>query len=146
MEDHQRSALTAGVVAVMVTGALLAGCGGGEKVSDADAVSAAVGGFSKALGAGNGGTACGLLTTEARTEFVRRTASLGGTRDCPAAVAKIHDAAGADVNAAFTSATVADIKVMGDTATATLTASGHRAPVSLAKEHGEWRLRGVPGI
>jgi hypothetical protein len=133
-------------VAFVLAGALLAGCGGGGKAPDSEAVRSAVGDFSKALGTGDGGTACGLLTTQARAEFIKRTASLGGTRDCAGAIAKIHDAAGADVNAAFSSATVADVKVMGDTATATLTASGHRAPVSLAKEDGDWRLQGVPGI
>jgi hypothetical protein len=146
VEDHKRSALTAGAMALMVAGALLAGCGGGEKGSDSEAVTAAVSGFSKALGAGNGSTACGLLTTQARTEFVKRTASLGGTRDCPGAIAKIHDAAGAEVNAAFSSAQVNDVKVMGDSATATLVASGHPAPVSLAKQDGDWRLTGIPGI
>jgi hypothetical protein len=130
----------------MAAGALLAGCGGGGKVSDSEAVRAAVGDFSKALGAGEGKAACELLTSEARAEFVKRAASLAGTRDCAAAIGKIHDAAGAEVNTAFSAATVADVKVRGDTATATLTASGHRAPVSLAKQDGKWRLTSVPGI
>jgi hypothetical protein len=146
VEDHQRSALTAGAVAVVVAGALLGGCGGGDRLSDSEAVRAAVGGFSKALGTGDGSAACELLTTQARDDLVKRAASLGGTRDCPTAIAKLHDAAGAEVNAAFSSATVADVKVMGETATARLIASGHPAPVSLAKQDGEWRLMGVPGI
>jgi hypothetical protein len=146
VEDHQRSALTAGLAPFVVAIAFLAGCGGGGQRSDSEAVRSAVGDFSKALGTGNGNTACGLLTTQARAEFVKRTASLAGTRECAAAIAKIHDAAGADVNAAFSAATVADVKVMDDTATATLTAAGHRAPVSLARQDGEWRLTGVPGI
>ena len=146
MEDHKRSALRAGALALVVAAALLAGCGGGDRRSDRDEVASAVGAFSKALGAGNGSAACELLTTQAQAELVTRAASLAGTRDCASVITKIHDAAGDEVNAAFSSATVADVKVMGETATATLTASGHRAPVSLAKEDGEWRLQGVPGI
>ena len=115
-------------------------------MSDSDAVRAAVTGFSKALGAGNGDAACDLLTRQARADLVKRAASLAGTRDCASAIGKIHAAAGAEVNAAFSSALVADVKVMDDTATARLIASGHPAPVSLAKEDGKWRLQGVPGI
>jgi hypothetical protein len=138
--------LTAGAVALVVAGALLAGCGGGDRVSDSDAVRATVTGFSKALGAGEGDAACDLLTRQAQADLVKRAASLAGTRDCAAVIAKLHDSAGGDVNAAFSSAIVADVKVMDDTATARLIASGHPAPVSLAKEDGEWRLTGVPGI
>jgi hypothetical protein len=110
------------------------------------AAGAAVTGFSRALGAGNGAQACGLLTTAAQAAFVRRVQALGPTRDCPAAIKRVHDAAGSQVSAAFSLATVSDVRVTGNSATALLTASGHSTLVRVAKQDGRWKLTGVPGL
>jgi hypothetical protein len=131
---------------LVVAGTLLGGCGGGgKKVPDTQAAGAAVTGFAKAFGSGDGKTACDLLTPAARAAFVKRVQGLATTRDCATGMVKVHDAAGADVNAAFSAATVSNVKVTGDSATATLTASGHSTSVSLARQGGKWRLNGVPG-
>ena len=71
---------------------------------------------------------------------------LVATRDCATAIAKVHDAAGAEVNSALTTATVGNVKVTGATATATLSASGHTTSVGLAKQGGSWKLTSFPGI
>lgn len=141
MENRRRAAVAAAAV-------LLAGCGGGggQRVPDTDAASAAVLGFSKAFGAGNGAAACGLLTDAARTAFLKRVQTLVPTKDCAVALKKVHDEAGADVNQAFQTATVSNVKVNGGSATVTLTASGHSTPVGLAKQGSSWKLTGVPGI
>jgi hypothetical protein len=126
--------------------AVLGGCGGGGKVPDPDAARSAVSHFAKAFGGGDGKAACDLLTKAAQAAFVKRVQVLAATKDCPAAMAKVHAAAGADVNAALSAATVSNVKVAGATATATLTASGHSTSVNLAKQDGVWELTGVPGI
>jgi len=143
VEDRHRAALAAALA-----GLALGGCGGGDgkKVSDPDAVRAAVSGFAKAFGAGDGKAACDLMTAEARAAFVKRVQSLIATTDCAKAIATVHDEAGAEVNLAFSDATVTNVRVTGSSATATLTASGHSATAKLAREGGSWKLTGVPGI
>ena len=142
MADHQRPALAAVAIALVA----VAGCGGGgKKASDAQLAGAAVSGFSKALGSGDGKAGCDLLTSAARATFLKSVQALTATRDCAAAMKKVHDAAGVDVNAAFSAATVSNVKVSGSSATATLTASGHSVRVNLVKQGGKWRLTGVPG-
>jgi hypothetical protein len=140
LEDRRRAA----VAAVLV---LLAGCGGAsQKVPDATAARAAVLGFSKAFGAGNEKEACDLLTDDARAAFLKRVQALVPTKDCTVAMTKVHDEAGSDVNDAFASATVSNVRLSGTAATATLTASGHSTTVGLAKQGGAWKLTGVPGV
>jgi hypothetical protein len=142
LEDLRRAAV-AGVVIV----AALAGCGGGgQRVPDSDAASAAVLGFAKAFGAGKGDEACALLTDDARAVFLKRVQALVPTKDCAVAMSRVHDEAGDDVTQAFSTATVTNVKVNGGAASATLTASGHSTTVGLAEQDGEWKLTGVPGI
>jgi hypothetical protein len=142
VEDRHRAALAAALAAVAI-----GGCGGGDKkVSDPDAVRTAVAGFAKAFGGGNGKVACDLMTADARAAFVKRVRSLIATNDCAKAIATVHDEAGAEVNLAFADAMVSNVKVTGDSATATLTASGHSATANLTKSGGAWKLTGVPGV
>jgi hypothetical protein len=129
-------------VAVAVGGC---GGGGGNRSSGGDP-KAAVEGFAKAFGAGDGTRACDLLTTAARGAFLKRVHTLAGTNSCPTAIKRVHDAAGSQVTSAFAAAKVTGVKLHGSTGTATLTASGHSTSVGLAKEGGSWRLTGVPGI
>jgi hypothetical protein len=142
LEDLRRAAVAAAAI-----GALLAGCGGGgQRVPDSDAASAAVLGFAKAFGAGDGKAACDLLTDDARAAFLARVQALVATKDCAVAMTKVHDEAGSDVTEAFQTATVSKVKISDGSATATLTASGHSTAVGLAQEDGEWKLTGVPGV
>jgi hypothetical protein len=137
-----------GRAAVAAAAVLLVGCGGGggQRVPDTDAASAAVLGFAKAFGAGKGDVACDLLTDDARAAFLKRVQALVATKDCAVAMTKVHDEAGDEVNQAFQTATVSNVKVNGSAATATLTASGHSTTVGLSDQDGEWKLTGVPGI
>ena len=130
---------------LLATAALASGCGGGSKGSDQEQVSSNVTDFAHAFGKGDGKAACALLTNGARTTFVTRIASLVGTRDCAEAIAKLPGLAGPNVTGPFQTATVSDVKVTGDTASATLTAAGHSAQVTLEKSDGDWLLTHVPG-
>lgn len=123
----------------------MAGCGGADKKSDQQQVAAAVTDFAHAFGKGDGGKACDLLTPGARDAFVSRISALVGTRDCAEAIGKLPAVAGANVTAPFQTATVDQVKVTGESATARLTAAGHSAPVRLQKRDGDWLLTAVPG-
>jgi hypothetical protein len=142
LEDLRRAAVASFVIAVALTG-----CGGGgQRVPDSDAASAAVLGFAKAFGAGKGDEACALLSDDARAAFLKRVQALVPTKDCAVAMNKVHDEAGDDVTEAFTTATVTNVKVKGGAATATLSASGHSTTVGLTEQGGDWKLTGVPGL
>jgi hypothetical protein len=129
----------------LVAVALLSGCGGSDKGSDQEQVTQAVTDFAHAFGKGDGEKACDQLTPGARDAFVSRISSLVGTRDCAEAIGKLPAVAGAEVTGPFQTATVDQVKVTGDTATARLTAAGHSAPVRLQKRDGDWLLTAVPG-
>jgi hypothetical protein len=133
--------------AVLATLALvMTSCGGGKPVPASEAAAHVVTDFAKAFGTGDGQKACDLLTPAARSTFLKKSHAVAPTTDCVAAMKRVHDLAGASVTGAFTTATVSGVKVTGATATATLTANGHSAPVYLARQGGDWKLTGVPGI
>ncbi|MEA2430548.1 MAG: hypothetical protein QOI19_1021 [Thermoleophilaceae bacterium] len=148
MEDRKRYPLMAAAVVALA----LSGCGGGSGggggggVSDPAAVRTAASEFSKAFGAGDGKAACALMTPDAQAAFLKRVKLLTPVKDCPEAVAAVHGEAGAQLNISFSDATVSNVKVAGDSATATLTASGHSAVAKLSKQGSAWKLTGVPGI
>jgi hypothetical protein len=135
-------------LALVFVAALLAGCGGGDrpKVPDSKAAADAVTGFTKAFAAGDGATACGLLTTGARDAFVKRAEAATGSKDCAESMKRVHDLAGSSVTGPLGSATVSQVKIAGSTASAQLTASGHSTTVTLSKQGGDWKLNGVPGV
>jgi hypothetical protein len=142
----RRAAVAAAVAALVAAGGGCGGDDGGDSPPAPEAAGAAVTGFSRALGSGDGETACGLLTSGARAAFIKRVETIAGTRDCATAMMRVHDAAGAEVNEALSTATVSGVQVNGDSATAKLTAGGHATSVSLQKQDGDWKLTGVPGI
>jgi hypothetical protein len=144
-----RAAVVAVGLAVAATAA--GGCGGGgggggKTLPDPVAARASVTSFARAFATGDGKRACDLLTAAARASFLRRVQVLATARDCPTGIAKIHTAAGPDVNAALATAVVTNVRVTGSAGTATLTANGHATSVGLAKEGGTWRLTAFPGI
>jgi hypothetical protein len=131
---------------LLAAAALASGCGGGgDNTPDQEQVSTAVTDFAHAFGKGDGKKACALLTSGARDAFVSRIASLVGTRDCAEAISKLPGLAGPNVTGPFQTATVSDVRVTGDAATASLTAAGHSAQVTLQKSDGDWLLTHVPG-
>jgi hypothetical protein len=142
----RRAAVAAALAALVVAAGGCGGDDGGDSPPAPEAAGVVVTEFSRALGSGDGEKACGLLTSGARAAFIKRVETLAGTKDCATALTRVHDAAGAEVNEALSTATVSDVRVNGDSATAKLTAAGHATSVSLQKEDGDWKLTGVPGI
>lgn len=126
---------------------LAAGCGGGGGGggSQTEQAARAATKYAHAFGAGDGKQACGLLTPGAQAGFVRRVSALVGTRDCVEAVTKLQAVAGPDVTGPFQEATVGNVRVSGDTATAKMVAGGHAEQVRLEKRDGRWLLSRVPG-
>jgi hypothetical protein len=122
------------------------GCGGGDGTPPGEKeAGAAVTSYAHAFGSGDGDKACGLLTPDARAAFVKRVASLVGTTDCAEAMAKLQTFAGPNVTGPFEDATVSDVKVDGEKATATLVAGGHSEQVTLELNGDEWLLTKAPG-
>jgi hypothetical protein len=131
--------LAVGVLALM-------GCGGGDdKPPGEKEAGAAVTAYAHAFGSGDGDKACALLTPDARAAFVKRVSSLVGTTDCAEAMAKLQTFAGPNVTGPFEDATVSDVKVDGDKATASLVAGGHTEEVTLELQSGDWLLTKAPG-
>jgi hypothetical protein len=130
--------------------AAIAGCGGGGKEGGGGAKAkdpgAVVKEFAKAFGDADGAAACDLLTKPAQDAFVKRAQPLTGADDCPAAVERVAEAAGASVTGAYADSKVEDVKVTGSQATAQLNAGGAATTVTLVKEDGDWKLTKVPGL
>jgi hypothetical protein len=137
----------AGLAALAVAVSLGACGGGGAKAKpDPEAAADAVTGFTKAFAAGDGAKACDLLTSAAAAAFVKRAQVSTGARDCPTSMKRVAELAGSSVTDPLSKATVGEVKVTGDRAATTVTASGHSTAVTLSKEDGAWKLNGVPGI
>ena len=120
---------------------VLSGCGGD---SDEDEIRSTLETYVEAFVAGDGKRACELMTEETRAEFVNKVSVLSRTGDCGRSVRVVRTLAGDATAKALQGAKIEDVKVDGDSATATLVASGNRAPSKLAKVDGEWRISGVP--
>jgi len=143
VEDRYRAALA--VAAVVV----LAGCGGGgggSGASSSDDVRAVTENFVKAFGAGDGKTACTLMTPQAQAAFVKQVGPALKVKDCAGAVAAAHGEAAAELNLDFSGASVQSVTVKGDTATAVLSAGSRSLPAKLSKAGGSWKLVAVPGL
>jgi len=117
---RRRCAIPAAVVLV------LAGCGGG---SDAAAVRKVAVSFYTAFTAGDGGTACSLLTQ-------REARSAGGAGGTPSCVAGLGS-----IGRGLPPATFAKSSVHGNTATVTLAAqTGTPIELALVKVGGKWKV------
>jgi hypothetical protein len=140
VEDRYRAALAVAVVA-------LAGCGGSSSSSsDSGDVRAVTENFVKAFGAGDGKTACTLMTPEAQAAFVKKVAGPLKVKGCPAAVAATHGEAAAELNLDFSGASVQTVSVKGHSATAVLSAGSRSLPAKLSNAGGSWKLTAVPGL
>ena len=148
MEDRNgTSALIAAGAAV----ALLAGCGGGgggssSTTSGSDDVRAVTQNFVKAFGAGDGKTACTLLTPAGQAAFVKKVGGPLGVKDCTHAVAAAHGEAAAELNLDFAGASVKSVTVNGSTASAVVAAGGRSLNAQLSNAGGSWKLTRVPGL
>jgi hypothetical protein len=145
VEDRHSAALAVAAVAVA-----LVGCGGGggsgSSSSSSDDVKAVTENFVKAFGAGDGKTACTLLTPDGRAAFVKKVGGPLNVKDCPAAVAAAHGEAAAQLNLDFSGASVQSVTVNGDTASAVVSAGKRSLPAKLSNSGGSWKLTGVPGL
>lgn len=144
MEDRNRaSALIAAGAAV----ALLAGCGdGSSSAAGRDDVRAVTENFVKAFGAGDGKTACTLLTPAGQAAFVKKVGGPLGVKDCARAVAAAHGEAAAQLNLDFSGASVKSVNVNGSTASAVVASGGRSLNARLSSAGGSWRLVSVPGL
>jgi hypothetical protein len=142
VEDRNRAA------ALIASVVLLAGCGGGgaSSSSGTDDVRAVTENFVKAFGAGDGKTACTLLTPAGQAAFVKKVGGPLGVKDCAGAVAAAHGEAAAELNLDFSGATVKSLKVTGSTASAVVAAGGRSLNASLSNAGGSWKLTAVPGL
>jgi hypothetical protein len=143
VEDRNRAA------ALIAVAALVAGCGGGSGGSSSssnDDVRAVTQNFAKAFGAGDGKTACTLLTPAGQAAFVKKVGGPLGVKDCVAAVAAAHGEAAAELNLDFSGASVKSVKVNGSTASAVVAAGGRSLNASLSNAGGSWKLTRVPGL
>jgi hypothetical protein len=141
VENRYRSA------ALAVAFVALAGCGGSSSSSsDSSDVRAVTDNFVKAFGAGDGKTACTLMTPEAQAAFLKRVAGPLHVKDCAAAVAAAHSEAAAELNLDFSGASVQTVSVKGDSATAVLSAGSRSLPAKLSSSGGSWKLTAVPGL
>jgi hypothetical protein len=136
----RRAASVAAVVALAVTG-----CGGDDGSPGGGEVDEVVADYAQAFGGGDGDRACELLTEEAREAFVKRVSSVVGTTDCAEAMTKLQSFAGPSITGPFEDATVENVQVDGDRATADLVADGHSEEVTLENVDGEWLLTRAPG-
>ena len=133
--------------AALLATVALAGCGCGDgKPDDATAARDAVTKFIQAFAKGDGETACDQLTPQAQAAFVNRAKVTTGSTKCPETMQRVAQLAGESVTGPLSKATVGEVKVTGNTATTTLTASGHTASVTLSRQSGDWKLNGVPGV
>lgn len=109
--------------------------------ADEVAVRLVVTNYAAAFVAGDGATACDLLTEKVRQTFLD---AIGSSDTCATAFAKVvalQDSATRDL---FRNAVVGDIQVSGDSASASLTAVGVATPVSLARQADGWKITTLP--
>jgi hypothetical protein len=135
VEDRHSAALAVVAVAVALSGC---GGGGGSGSSSSDDVKAVTQNFVKAFGAGDGKTACTLLTPEGQAAFVKQVGGPLGVRDCAKAVEAAHGEAGAELNLDFSGASVKSVTVNGDSASAVVSAGKRSLPAKLSKAGGSW--------
>ena len=142
MENHHRVAALA-----VVAAAALGGCGSSSSSSSStDDAKAVTENFVKAFGAGDGKTACTLLTPDGQAAFVKQVGGPLGVKDCAGAVAAAHGEAKAELNLDFSGASVTSVSVNGSTATAVVSAGGRSLNAQLSNAGGSWKLKAVPGL
>ncbi len=149
---HRR--LLASVLAGTLTAAALASCGGAhKKPSDAQQIKQALRSYIRAQAAGDGQTACALLTAGAQQQLitlvVKASKGLVTTRpSCVDAVGLVRAAAGQQLLGALDSARIEHVDVTGASASAEVVDGGQFPPqrVSLLRSHAAWRVAGVPGL
>jgi hypothetical protein len=119
----------------------LAGCGGGGS----DDAKSAIKDYLNAFVSGDGAKACSLMTDQTRQQFVTQVKPITKTTDCAKAITALRTAAGPTVMNALKKTEIKDVKVNGNTATATLKSGSSASTTRLQKEGGQWKVTGLPG-
>jgi hypothetical protein len=120
------------VIVLAVLAATVGACGG---ESDEDKAKSTVEDYLKAVTDGNGDSACKLVTDQTRKRIER-----GGRRTCAATISSLNTGSGKAVLRQFKKAKVENVKVSGDTATASIRIAGLSQPAKLRKQGGDWKL------
>jgi hypothetical protein len=120
--------------------AALAGCGDSGDVSDRTLVQQTITRYFDATSRGDGGTACGLLTEQARKGF-RAVLDVPPARDCEANVRKV-----ARRNVPLRPTHISQVVLTTDRATAEVSSERPRYSnsVELARDRGTWKLARLP--
>lgn len=121
--------LVLAVLAVLATA--LGACG---QKSEEDKAKSTVEGYLKAVGDGDGDAACKLFTAQTRARIER------GGRSCATTISSLNSGSGKAVLAQLKKAKVENVKVNGDTATASIRIAGLSQPAKLRKQGGDWKL------
>jgi hypothetical protein len=131
---------------LLAASAVLAGCGGGG--SDQAAVQQTLTTYLHALADGDGVKACSQLTTSEAIQFAAYVGQQDPQIDssnCAAAISALSGSLGGDGAAKLRNATVDNVKVSGDSATADVV--GGTTTPQLSKVAGRWFISGglTPG-
>jgi len=136
------------ILAVAITG-----CGGtAHKQSDQQVITQTLRSYLRAQSAGDGQTACALLTADAQNQLitlvVKGSNGLIKTRpSCEEAVGLVRAVAGQQLIGALNSAQISSVHVSGTHGSAEVIVDAQPAQsVSLVKSGGTWRIAGVPGL
>jgi hypothetical protein len=143
---HARRALS-GLTAALALG--LAACGGGdEPANDVDAVAKMLREAAGAAAKSDGDGACDHLSYRAQTQIVLQTGGRLGNTDCPGAVGRALLFMSPAERARLGRLVPSDIRLAGDSGSAVMRspagdgASPIIAPLSLAREDGDWKIAG----
>lgn len=134
--------MRAALVASLLIGALLAGCGGEPTPSPEDTVSAAISGLSK----GDEKKVCAQLTEPAKKKLLRVLADDPPIVDpiraatCEQAIVEVHAQLTKPIRAVLEDGEVDKAKITGDKAVVHVTGAG--TDVELQKIADEWKITG----
>jgi Domain of unknown function (DUF4878) len=124
--------LVLAVLAVLTVLATALGACGQE--SEEDKAKATVEDYLKAVTDGDGDAACKLVTPQTKARIER------GGRSCATTISSLNTGTGKAVLAQFKKAEVKNVKVTGDTATASIRVAGLSQSARLRKQGGDWKL------
>lgn len=122
---------------ILVAALVGAGCGGGAQ----DQISATVKDFYSGLLSNDGKKSCDQLDAKTQ-QAVQRSIRASS---CGAAIGRLSKVLPSSLKDRIKKATVTNIKVNGDHATATVKGGGQSGSVALTKQGGDWKISNFPG-
>ncbi len=140
------------VLACVLVVAAAGGCGGSHKVSDRQQITQTLQSYLRAQAAGDGITACTLLTSGAQQQLITLVVKAANgaitAPSCEEAVGLVRGAAGAQLMAALAGARIEAVEVRGGRATARVVDGTQFPPqqVTLEKAGTTWKISGVPSL